>query len=269
MKEQVNSQMNFSGISTGNLRSASVSRKTSSKSKKKLKYNYREVSGQILRAKKLQSASAALSRAKSKMVNLQKCKASGEYDTREVDVAIAHAKRMIRCARMKVNHMKEEAGKEKVGNNHKKEQSQHIRKISSVKNTNEKNAVKKNDIKEAEQKVRKIKQEISEQKRRIKNHRMEERSKVLEADMKYLKEGGGSVSTMQYDTTAIMELSAMAAYLMAQEHNSATEELEEYDVALDTAVDGSSMVSDVLGTVTVEASSPQIAAEAVTVDVTI
>ena len=65
-------------------------------SKKQLNYNHRDISGQLLRAKKPQSASAALTRAKSKVSMLQRAAASGQYDSREVADALAHARR--RCA---------------------------------------------------------------------------------------------------------------------------------------------------------------------------
>lgn len=44
-------------------------------SKKQLNYNHRDISGQLLRAKKPQSASAALTRAKSKVSMLQRAAA--------------------------------------------------------------------------------------------------------------------------------------------------------------------------------------------------
>lgn len=77
-------------------------------SKKQLNYNHRDISGQLLRAKKPQSASAALTRAKSKVSMLQRAAASGQYDSKEVANALAHARRMVRCAQLKVRNLREE-----------------------------------------------------------------------------------------------------------------------------------------------------------------
>ena len=60
----------------------------SSGTKKKLNYNYKEVSNQLLRAKKPQ--------------------ATGEYDSKEISAAVAHARRMVECAQLKVRHLKQE-----------------------------------------------------------------------------------------------------------------------------------------------------------------
>lgn len=71
-------------------------------SKKQLNYNHRDISGQLAPGqKKPQSASAALTRAKSKVSMLQRAAASGQYDSREVADALAHARRMVRCAQLK------------------------------------------------------------------------------------------------------------------------------------------------------------------------
>ena len=96
-------------------------------SKKQLNYNHRDISGQLLRAKKPQSASAALTRAKSKVSMLQRAAASGQYDSKEVANALAHARRMVRCAQLKVRNLREEereqqsAQKENSGKSQKKE----------------------------------------------------------------------------------------------------------------------------------------------------
>lgn len=276
MKGTVNSQSSFSNSAvSGNIRTNTVSgSKNSSKkkaAKKRLNYNYREISGEILKAKKLQSASFALSRARSKMVYLAKCKSSGQFDSRELDAAIAHAKRMIRCANIKVNNMREEKIKETVTRRRREEQGRQAEKLASAKNSKGKKAAKRSELKQAEQKIRRIKQEILEQKRRIKNHRLDEQSKVLDANMKYIKEGGGYSSNESYDTTAIMELSAMASYLIAQEQCSANEDLDGTEVLGDgmPVSDGSVAVEGTAGGVTITADMPSapVDAAAVSVDV--
>ena len=82
--------------------------KSKSSTKKKVNYNYREVSNQLLRAKKPQGAANALTKAKSRLATLQRCAATGEYDSKEISAAVAHAKRMVECAQLKVRHLKQE-----------------------------------------------------------------------------------------------------------------------------------------------------------------
>ena len=39
---------------------------------------------------------------------LQRCKASDQYHDSEVEIALAHAKRMVKCAQLKVSNLKQE-----------------------------------------------------------------------------------------------------------------------------------------------------------------
>ena len=61
-----------------------------------------------MRAKKAVGASQVLSRARAKLAMLKRAQATGEYDSAELENAIAHAKRMIDCAGMKVKNLREE-----------------------------------------------------------------------------------------------------------------------------------------------------------------
>lgn len=76
--------------------------------KKKLNYNSREIRSALLRAVKPQSAGMVLSSAKSKLTALLKCKGTGMYDENELNAAITHAKRMVRCAQLKVRNLTKE-----------------------------------------------------------------------------------------------------------------------------------------------------------------
>ena len=68
----------------------------------------RKVSNQLLRAKKPQGAANALTKAKSRLATLQRYAATGEYDSKEISAAVAHARRMVECAQLKVRHLKQE-----------------------------------------------------------------------------------------------------------------------------------------------------------------
>ena len=100
------SGMGLSGMSVLCTRSSSFSKSKSGK--KSLSYNPKEISSQIMRAKKAVGASQVLSRARAKLAMLKRAQATGEYDLVELENAIAHAKRMIDCAGMKVNNLREE-----------------------------------------------------------------------------------------------------------------------------------------------------------------
>ena len=73
----VNSQASMTGTlsirkSTNTFEQMTGVKSSGGTSKKQLNYNHRDISGQLLRAKKPQSASAALTRAKSKVSMLQR-----------------------------------------------------------------------------------------------------------------------------------------------------------------------------------------------------
>ena len=100
------SGMTLSGMGVSCTRSSSFSKSKSGK--KSLSYNPKEISSQIMRAKKAVGASQVLSRARAKLAMLKRAQATGEYDLAELENAIAHAKRMIDCAGMKVKNLREE-----------------------------------------------------------------------------------------------------------------------------------------------------------------
>lgn len=39
---------------------------------------------------------------------MQRYAATGEYDSKEISAAVAHARRMVECAQLKVRHLKQE-----------------------------------------------------------------------------------------------------------------------------------------------------------------
>ncbi len=191
-------------------------RRTEKKAKKPLNYNHREISGQLLRAKKAQSAGTVLTRAKSKLATLQRAAGSGQYSQKEIANAIAHARRMVRCAQLKVRNLREEE----------REHAAH-RKESSAKDQQQRSEVKRRvATKERQLESKMMMEEMQEiaiqkrkknemvQKRRM--HRSQERSKISEADMKYIKgeleagRGLGSENASP-DAGGFMDLSGTAA----------------------------------------------------------
>lgn len=123
--------------------------------KKRLNYNPREISSQLILAKKAENATVILSRAKSKLSVLKRALVSGQYNEKEVRAAITHAKRMVECCRMKAKNLKDE---EKTRQQNEREAENEIQQAA---------------MKERLQKTRRM-------------HRNRENGKISEADMKYL-----------------------------------------------------------------------------------
>lgn len=99
------------GKVTGTL---SVSRPGQKKTKK-LQYNHKQVSTQLLRSKSSTNARNVVIKAKSKAAQLKRMKKTGQYDDKELEIAIAHAEQLERIARKKLKHLKQEEGAEKGG----------------------------------------------------------------------------------------------------------------------------------------------------------
>lgn len=185
------------------------------KAKRSLNYNHRDISGQLMRARKAQNASMVLTRAKSKLTSLQQCANSGQYDSGEVATAMAHAKRMVRCAQMKVQNLREEETEQ--SKHQKKSSSEFQQKRNEVKR---RVAQKERDIKskatiEEVQDVQKEKRLRQEMMRKRRMHRSQERGKINEADMKYIRElyendHRGETQYSSYDGGVLVELSAAA-----------------------------------------------------------
>ncbi len=76
--------------------------------KKKLKYNFKNISSKIIASRTSTAARTAVSAARREVERLKKAKRTGKYDSDEIDAAIDHAKAMERIARKKVRHLEEE-----------------------------------------------------------------------------------------------------------------------------------------------------------------
>lgn len=87
-----------------------VSRSAASAQKKmkKLQYNFKLISSQIMRAKTSSSAAKAVSSAKRMVAQLRRKRKSGEYDDEELEAAIMHAQAMERVARKHVKNLQQE-----------------------------------------------------------------------------------------------------------------------------------------------------------------
>ena len=85
------------------------------KKKKKLNYNYREISGQLMRAATSVGARVVMVRAFQKVGTLYRKLKSGEYSEKEVERAIAHAEQIAMVAKKRMKHLQEEERLKKGG----------------------------------------------------------------------------------------------------------------------------------------------------------
>ena len=90
------------------LKNSRLKSKETSNEVKKLRYNFKDISSQIMRSKTSVSAKQVVSKAKREVLRLKRAKASGQYETDEVDAAIEHAKSMERIAKKKAAHLQQE-----------------------------------------------------------------------------------------------------------------------------------------------------------------
>lgn len=95
---------NMDGSIAGRIRiTKPVKKKT-----KRLQYNFKQVSSKILKATTVGSAGKALVTARNTIGILQRKLKSGEFDDKEIELAIIHAKKMERIAKKRMKHLQEE-----------------------------------------------------------------------------------------------------------------------------------------------------------------
>lgn len=87
----------------------------SSKQLKKVQYNFKRISAQILKSKTSYGAKTAVSSARRQVAQLKRKLRSNEYDDKELEIAIAHAEKIERVARKRMKHLQEEERAKKGG----------------------------------------------------------------------------------------------------------------------------------------------------------
>lgn len=89
--------------------------KTAKKKPRRLRYNYKEISGRVLRSKTSGIARQTVASARNSVTVLQRMRRSGDYDEREMRSAILHAEAIVRVAKKKMKHLLEEEKAKKGG----------------------------------------------------------------------------------------------------------------------------------------------------------
>lgn len=187
-----------------------VRRTTNSKKKRKrLNYNYRDVSGRIIRAKSSVSATLVVTHARTMVAVLRRKYGCGEYNDRDLEIAIIHAEKMVRIAKKKLKNLKmEEMGKRASEAEKAQEEYEDENSLNTADMQSEDREISREDlqdmIRELERELQQLMAENSlddltdeclgggavseeEMERIKKKHRCDEMRQIVEADMKYLK----------------------------------------------------------------------------------
>lgn len=186
--------------------------------KKRLNYNYKKVSNQILQSKTSDSAQQTVGKARRMVATLKRKLRSSEYDDNELKNAIIHAEKMVRIAKKRKKHIEEEERAEKTGT-YTEDGVQEEKEASDSEKTDEEREAEANKekLREMEQELRELMEETMEKtmeetmresvkelaeeflgavhnnmdpediERIKKQHRADELREIIEADMKYLK----------------------------------------------------------------------------------
>lgn len=186
--------------------------------KKKLRYNLKEISSQILRTKTSVNARQVVSRAFSQVVLLRLKYRTGQYDEDEVRHAIEHAEQMARVAKKRMKHLQEEESAKKHGGVCQADLDEETQEFALEEaDGGEDSGISEEELKELMQELKEemrdmedlakemsedlgleeltgeviqtVRQEMDPEDLELlkKKHRAEELREIMEADMKYLK----------------------------------------------------------------------------------
>lgn len=147
------------------------------KAKRRLNYTYRRISGKISSAKTINQASRAVGSANTNLSLLRRKSASGNYDERELEIAIIHAKKMVRVAKKKLKNVKNENQMTTQDNN-----------VINVRETKAQKIIIKRKRDEAQDEIDELRDELEKIRKQYKlSNRRDEDMELLDADMEYLR----------------------------------------------------------------------------------
>lgn len=203
---------------------------------KKLNYNYKEISGKILRAKTSTSARQTVISARTKVAALRRKYGCGEYNDKDLEIAIVHAEKMVRIAKKKLNNLKAEEQAERTSEAAKVAEEYEYEEEDSFGIEEMQPKESEASKQEFQEMIRQLEQELQELERENKldeltdqflsggkmnkedldrwrkKHRCDEMRQIVEADMKYLKAMFQRMVEEQQELTnaAILEISNAA-----------------------------------------------------------
>lgn len=187
-----------------------ASTSSTTKLKKRLPYNFKALSSEIMRAKKSDTARPLLMKMKSKLSWLYRQLKNGEYGESEVMAAILHAAAMEKIAKRKIRHLEAEEAVEN-GNaisNAPSEDDEVYGKDELLKSLEENTNISEEKLQELMEKIEKLEEEITKDtlselqdmvlysgkdiseadiKEMKRKHREDEERQLTRADLEYLK----------------------------------------------------------------------------------
>lgn len=98
----------LNGNIVGTVSTSKPKKSSGIKLKKKLPYNFKKISAQLMQSKKSSSVGPIIVKARSSVVTLKRKLKTGEYDETELTAAIMHAERILRVAKKRLKHMQAE-----------------------------------------------------------------------------------------------------------------------------------------------------------------
>lgn len=185
--------------------------KSAAKKKKRLQYNFKAISTQIMMSKTSSGANQAVSKARGKVAMLLKQQRCGEYDDTELQHAIIHAKKMERIARRRMKHLEQEEKIERKKSGAAEEESDPAFRPEEESEGRE-SEISEKELRELMEELKELMKESQEEmgdtleeltdeitgvvkedmapedlERLKKRHRADELREIAEADMEYLK----------------------------------------------------------------------------------
>lgn len=186
--------------------------------KKRLAYNFKEISNLIMQTKTSVNAGQVVSRAFSQVVTLRLKHRTGQYDDREIRNAIIHAEQMARIAKKRMKHLQEEESAKKHGGVCQADLDEELQELELESSENASEfEISEEELKELMQELHEEMQDLEELTEDMteelgleelseemmltvrtemdpedlellkKKHRAEELREIMEADMKYLR----------------------------------------------------------------------------------
>ena len=173
--------------------SRTVSKETN-QSVKKLRYNFKKISSQLMRCKTSVSARLVAGKARREVVKLKQDLVSGNYNEDDLQIAINHAESIERAARKKVRHLQEEElikiKDETNGDNPSDEiETEFEEEMDEL--FDEIDEMMKEEVEDMLDNILIVpdqEMELSEYKAYKLKHRQSEEKSIIEADLKYLKD---------------------------------------------------------------------------------
>lgn len=209
------------------------------KGKKQLNYNPKEISDQLRRTAGLRPATEVLVRAREKVANLQRCLNTGQYDDNQVRTALVHARKMVRCAQLKVRNLKEEEQQKKKDRNKNQKERQETEQSSRQKSVGRRQRLREEICTEQTKQLQKETARAVELSRRRRRNRSVERGKINEADREYESRLSNYTENHVLETSAYqLELSESARFiqeLQREEQQLRREEQQDLTCGLDAA----------------------------------